>query len=187
MEDDEVMTKAFAENWMLITNDKDFGEKISRERRPHKGVVLLRLEDERAVNKIAILQRLLEGYAEQLTDQFVVVTDPFVERGANRTHWRNIRRKQAPLAASTMFGAQRVDNRVHIDPGKAQRRDAARAIIARRGRGMPRPDSDPPRRGIAAILHDSDHQCWRVGITSRSDGSVALCFMRRLNDDTSDV
>jgi predicted nuclease of predicted toxin-antitoxin system len=75
MEDDEVITKAFAENWILITNDKDFGEKIYRERCPHKGVVLLRLEDERAVNKIAILQRLLEGYAERLTDQFVVVTE----------------------------------------------------------------------------------------------------------------
>jgi predicted nuclease of predicted toxin-antitoxin system len=75
MEDDEVITKAFAENWILITNDKDFGEKIYRERRPHKGVVLLRLEDERAVNKIVILQRLLEGYAERLTDQFVVVTE----------------------------------------------------------------------------------------------------------------
>ena len=75
MEDDEVITKAFAENWILITNDKDFGEKIYRERRPHKGVVLLRLEDERTVNKIAILQRLLEGYAERLTEQFVVVTE----------------------------------------------------------------------------------------------------------------
>ena len=75
MEDDEVITKAFTENWILITNDKDFGEKIYRERRPHKGVVLLRLEDERAANKIAILQRLLEGYAGQLTDQFVVVTE----------------------------------------------------------------------------------------------------------------
>ena len=75
MEDDEVITKAFAENWILITNDKDFGEKIYRERRPHNGVVLLRLEDERAVNKIAILQRLLEGFAERLTDQFVVVTE----------------------------------------------------------------------------------------------------------------
>jgi len=74
-EDDEVIAKAFAENWILITNDKDFGEKIYRERRLHKGVVLFRLEDERAANKIAILQRLLEGYAGQLTDQFVVVTE----------------------------------------------------------------------------------------------------------------
>jgi predicted nuclease of predicted toxin-antitoxin system len=38
MEDDEVIAKAFAGNWILITNDKDFGEKIYRERRPHKGV-----------------------------------------------------------------------------------------------------------------------------------------------------
>ncbi len=57
MDDDTVIAKAFAENWILITNDKDFGEKVYRERRPHKGVVLLRLEDERAVNKIVALQR----------------------------------------------------------------------------------------------------------------------------------
>lgn len=75
MTDDEVIAKAFAENWVLITNDKDFGEKVYRERRPHRGVVLLRLEDERAANKIAALQRLLEGYAEQLPDQFVVITE----------------------------------------------------------------------------------------------------------------
>ncbi len=75
MDDDTVIAKAFAENWILITNDKDFGEKVYRERRPHKGVVLLRLEDERAVNKIIALQRLLEGYAEQLANQFVVVTE----------------------------------------------------------------------------------------------------------------
>lgn len=35
----------------------------------------MRLEDERASNKIQVLQHLLENYAEQLTDRFVVVTD----------------------------------------------------------------------------------------------------------------
>lgn len=75
MEDDEIIAKAFAEDWILITNDKDFGDKVYRERRPHKGVVLLRLEDERAAHKIAVLQRLLEGYAGQLANQFVVVTE----------------------------------------------------------------------------------------------------------------
>jgi len=75
MDDGDVIQKAFAENWILITNDKDFGEKVYRERRPHKGVVLLRLEDERAANKIAALRRLLEGYADQLADHFVVVTE----------------------------------------------------------------------------------------------------------------
>ena len=128
---------------------KTLVRRFTKERRPHKGVVLLRLEDERAVNKIAILQRLLEGYAEQLTDQFVVVTDPFVESGANRTQRRNIRRKQAPLAGGTMFGGQRVDDRVHIDTGKAQRRDAARAVIARQGAACRAPT--PLRFGAGAI------------------------------------
>ena len=75
IDDDEVVQKAFAENRILITNDKDFGEKIYRERRPHKGVILLRLGDERAANKIETLRRLLENYADQLANQFVVVTE----------------------------------------------------------------------------------------------------------------
>ena len=63
----------------------------------------------------------------------VLSRSPWVERGANGAHRQNISREQAPFAASTMFGEQRVDNRVHIDTGKAQRRDAARAVIARQG------------------------------------------------------
>ena len=75
IEDDEVIQKAYAENWILITNDKGFGEKVYRERRPHRGVIFMRLEDERAANKIEVLRRLLEEYADRLADQFVVVTD----------------------------------------------------------------------------------------------------------------
>jgi uncharacterized protein DUF5615 len=52
LDDDAIIQKAFSENWILITNDKDFGEKVYRERRPDRGVVLLRLEDERAIIKI---------------------------------------------------------------------------------------------------------------------------------------
>ena len=74
MDDDDIIHKAFTENWILMTNDKDFGEKVYREQRPHKGIVLLRLEDERAVVKIETLKRLLESYADRLADQFVVVT-----------------------------------------------------------------------------------------------------------------
>jgi uncharacterized protein (DUF433 family) len=35
------------EGLILVTNDKDFGEKVYRERLPHRGVILLRLDDER--------------------------------------------------------------------------------------------------------------------------------------------
>jgi predicted nuclease of predicted toxin-antitoxin system len=75
MDDDDIILKAFSEKWVLITNDKDFGDKIFRDRRPHKGVVLLRLDDERAEMKIDVIGRLLEKYADRLENQFVVVTE----------------------------------------------------------------------------------------------------------------
>ncbi|MFC2045898.1 DUF5615 family PIN-like protein [Chloroflexota bacterium] len=75
MDDDEVIRRAFAEDRILITNDKDFGEKVYRDRHPHRGIVLLRLENERAENKIAVMQRLLDNHAGRLSNQFVVVTE----------------------------------------------------------------------------------------------------------------
>ena len=75
LDDDSILRKAFTEDWILITNDKDFGDKIYRERRPHHGVVLLRLDDERAVVKIATLSRLLARDADRLAEQFTVVTE----------------------------------------------------------------------------------------------------------------
>jgi len=75
MIDDWIIAKAHVENWILVTNDKDFGEKVFRERHPHHGIILMRLEDERAANKIETLRRLLELYADQIADRFVVVTE----------------------------------------------------------------------------------------------------------------
>jgi predicted nuclease of predicted toxin-antitoxin system len=75
MTDDDILSKAVSENWVLVTNDKDFGEMVFRERRQHRGVVFLRLDDERIANKIEVLRRLMENYSEQLSDRFVVVTE----------------------------------------------------------------------------------------------------------------
>ena len=75
LDDESILHKSFAEDWILITNDKDFGEKVYRERRPHKGVVLLRLVDERAASKIQVLRQLLEMYPGNLAGQFVVATE----------------------------------------------------------------------------------------------------------------
>lgn len=82
MTDDEVPAKADGENWILITNDKDFGEMVFRERRTHHGVVFLRLDDERAANKIEVLRRLLASYAEKLPEEFVVATETKVRFAA---------------------------------------------------------------------------------------------------------
>lgn len=75
IDDEEVLQKAFAGNWILVTNDKDFGNKVFRERRPHRGVVFLRLDNERPATKIDTLRRLLEEYGDRLADRFVVVTE----------------------------------------------------------------------------------------------------------------
>jgi predicted nuclease of predicted toxin-antitoxin system len=78
IDDDEIIQKAFDENWILITSDKDFGEKVYREQYLHRGIILLRLEDERSVNKIEVLQKLLAEYPDRLDDNFIVVTEKLV-------------------------------------------------------------------------------------------------------------
>jgi predicted nuclease of predicted toxin-antitoxin system len=75
MDDDDIILKALEENWILITNDKDFGEKIYRNARLHRGIILLRLEDERSQSKIQVLSRLLKTYLDRLSNTFVVVTE----------------------------------------------------------------------------------------------------------------
>lgn len=75
IDDNQILEKAFNENWILITSDKDFGEKVYREQRSHRGVILLRLENERSANKIDALQRLLTNHSKQLLNNFVVVTE----------------------------------------------------------------------------------------------------------------
>ncbi|MHC1595052.1 MAG: DUF5615 family PIN-like protein [Methanotrichaceae archaeon] len=75
LDDESIIGKANIENYILITNDKDFGELVFRMRKPHKGVILLRLEDERPENKIAVLQRVLESYSDKLANNFIIVTE----------------------------------------------------------------------------------------------------------------
>ena len=75
MDDDDIIQKAGEEHWILITNDKDFDDKVYREGRLHRGIILLRLEDERAVSKIQVLSRLFRSYLNRLPDSFVVVTE----------------------------------------------------------------------------------------------------------------
>lgn len=86
MDDEAVIQRAFTENRILVTNDKDFGEKVYRERLSHKGVILLRLTDERPAAKIDVLQRLLSAYAARIPGQFVVVTETKIRFARMDTH-----------------------------------------------------------------------------------------------------
>jgi|YNPMSStandDraft_2_1061718.scaffolds.fasta_scaffold45912_1 hypothetical protein len=71
------------------------------------------------------------------------ITIPWVERGANRAHRRNIRRTQAPLAGGAMVVPQRVDDRAAIDVGRTpavgrrgddRRRESSPLFIGQIGR-----------------------------------------------------
>ena len=75
IDDDEVIAKATSEGLIIITNDKDFGEKIFREGKVHHGVILMRLTDERSSSKIDVLRKLLNIYANRLPGNFVVVSE----------------------------------------------------------------------------------------------------------------
>jgi len=75
LDDDTIIKKAAKEGWILVTNDKDFGEKVYRDGQLHRGVILLRLEDESTSSKIKVFERLLEVYKDRLQDSFVVATE----------------------------------------------------------------------------------------------------------------
>lgn len=71
--DATVLAKATGEKRILITADTDFGELVYHAGRRHAGIVLLRFDDERNANKIRVLSKLLESYAKELANNFVVV------------------------------------------------------------------------------------------------------------------
>lgn len=79
VDDDTLPAIAVREKRVIITNDKDFGEMVFRERRPHCGVILLRLADERAGTKVTVIERLMRSLTqEQIANSFVVATDDLV-------------------------------------------------------------------------------------------------------------
>jgi predicted nuclease of predicted toxin-antitoxin system len=75
IDDNDVLQKAFLENRILITSDKDFGEIIFKSKKQHCGIILLRLDDERPSNKIVVLDSVLQRHSEELFGNFVVITE----------------------------------------------------------------------------------------------------------------
>ena len=75
IDDTEVLSIAFKEDRVLITNDKDFGELVYRFSLPHKGVILLRLQDESASNRIEVVHSLLQNYIDRVADNFIIASE----------------------------------------------------------------------------------------------------------------
>ena len=73
--DELIMERALAEGRILVTNDKDFGEKVFREKRQHAGVLLLRLADERAENRVRVVRAVISQHGDRLPNAFTVATE----------------------------------------------------------------------------------------------------------------
>lgn len=73
--DDEVLNKAFNEDRILVTMDKDFGDIVFRSNKNHCGIILLRLSNWHKDHKISVLGNVLSNHGHELTGNFIVATE----------------------------------------------------------------------------------------------------------------
>ncbi len=73
--DDAILKTAVRESRIVVTMDKDFGELVFHSGQAHAGVVLLRMDDADADEKLHVMQAIMNGYADQLSGRFTVYKD----------------------------------------------------------------------------------------------------------------
>ena len=72
MPDQNILKLASKEERIIITMDKDFGELVYQSKMNHSGIILLRLEDATAEEKLKVIMEILNNYSELLHDNFCV-------------------------------------------------------------------------------------------------------------------
>lgn len=70
-----ILNKAFSENRIIITNDKDFGDLVFHQKIQHAGIILMRLQNGSSENKVKVLENLLLNYSNHLAYNFIVVSE----------------------------------------------------------------------------------------------------------------
>jgi predicted nuclease of predicted toxin-antitoxin system len=72
MADTEIIEFADREDAIIISMDKDFGELIFKNKIQHKGILLLRLEDAVAEEKLAVIQNIFPEHLSDIKNKFAV-------------------------------------------------------------------------------------------------------------------
>jgi len=75
LDDPPILDIAVTADRIVVTNDKDFGELVYRSGLPHAGVILFRLDDESAGNRVRMMREVLQRCGNQLKDNFIVATE----------------------------------------------------------------------------------------------------------------
>ena len=71
--DEEILTDAYNEERILITEDKDFGELVYRLRKPSNGIILIRIDVKNRHLKWEQMKKLIDQYPDRLQGSFVVI------------------------------------------------------------------------------------------------------------------
>jgi predicted nuclease of predicted toxin-antitoxin system len=74
-EDDFLLGYAFKEDRIIITNDKDFGFLVYRQKMPSRGIILFRFAQELPSLKVRALNAILSLKPEQLLNHFVIASE----------------------------------------------------------------------------------------------------------------
>jgi predicted nuclease of predicted toxin-antitoxin system len=72
MQDRQIIFLALSEDAIIITMDKDFVELVYKENKQHRGILLLRLDDAVAQEKLAVVQSLFPSQLESIKNYFTV-------------------------------------------------------------------------------------------------------------------
>lgn len=73
VEDERILTVAYLQQRVLITQDKDFGELVFRLQQAHYGVILIRLQGYAPAVKAEITTSLILRYQNLLIKSFTVI------------------------------------------------------------------------------------------------------------------
>ena len=74
IKDTEVLKLAQEMQYLLLTEDKDFGELTHRLKLEHCGIMLIRLNDIPRNERIHLASETIEKYFDKMTDNFSVLT-----------------------------------------------------------------------------------------------------------------
>ena len=75
MTDAEVLRRAYDEDRLLLTEDKDFGELVFRRHMPAPGLVLLRVDPERHLLKWVRLESAVQRFGQRLFGRYIVIEE----------------------------------------------------------------------------------------------------------------
>jgi predicted nuclease of predicted toxin-antitoxin system len=74
IKDTEVLKLAHDQRYLLITEDKDFGELTFRLKLKHDGIMLIRLNDMPRKERIQFVAEIMEKYFDKMKSNFSVLT-----------------------------------------------------------------------------------------------------------------